>query len=62
MPITKVIYSMRVMLQLKERGFEPLATMPNPTRNQFNCWIFERSEDFDNALNEILGGSPNGNS
>lgn len=62
MPITKVIYSMRVMLQLKERGFEPLATMPNPNRNQFNCWIFDRSEDFDKALDEILGGSQYGNS
>lgn len=46
MPITKIIYSMRVMLQLAERGYKPLTTMPNPQHPEYNCWIFEVTEDF----------------
>ena len=30
MPITKIIYSMRVMLALSAQGFKPLTVMPNP--------------------------------
>ncbi len=60
MPITKIIYSMRIMLKLVEKGYQPLTTMPNPQHPEFNCWVFEQTEDFKKDLNEILGGSQNG--
>lgn len=54
--MSKIVYSLRVMLQLVERGFMPTATMPNPKYKEYDCWVFERSEAFDRALDEILGG------
>ncbi len=56
MPITKIIYSMRVMLALCAAGFEPLAVMPNPQHPEYNCWVFELTEDLQNELDKILGG------
>jgi hypothetical protein len=60
MPITKIIYSLRVMLALRAAGFEPLTTMPNPKHPQYNCWVFEETEDFKQELDEILGGKHHG--
>lgn len=54
--MNKIIYSLRVMLCLVERGFIPITTMPNPKYPQFNCWIFEVTDSFQQALDEILGG------
>lgn len=59
MPITKIIYSMRVMLILQQKGFEPLATMPNPQHPEFNCWVYELTQELQTALDEILGGGYN---
>ena len=60
MPITKIIYSMRIMLALSAKGFEPLTTMPNPKHPEYNCWVFQWSEDLQEELDKILGGSYNG--
>lgn len=56
MPITKIIYSMRVMLALSAQGFKPLTIMPNPQHPEFNCWVYEVTDDFQKALDKILGG------
>jgi hypothetical protein len=42
----KIIYSLRIMRKLVERGFVPEHTMPNPQFPQFNCWVFEINEQF----------------
>ena len=60
MPITKIIYSLRIMLALRAAGFEPLTTMPNPQHPEYNCWVFELTEDFQAELDKILGGANNG--
>ena len=60
MPITKIIYSMRIMLALRAAGFEPLTTMPNPQHPEFNCWVFEYTEDLQKELDKILGGTCHG--
>ena len=52
----QIIYSLKVMRQLLERGFVPEQTIPNPIKPQFNCWIFEVTEDLQTALDEVLGG------
>jgi hypothetical protein len=57
MPITKIIYSLRIMLALRAAGFEPLTTMPNPQHPEFNCWVFELTEDLQAELDKILGGT-----
>lgn len=37
----KIIYSMRIMIQLVEAGFMPKGTIPNPKDVRYNCWVFE---------------------
>lgn len=53
--MNKIIYSLRVMEQLVERGFVPISIMPNPKYPMYNCWIFEVTPEFEKALDEVLG-------
>lgn len=56
MPIAKkIIYSLRIYLELKERGIEPVATTENPKKSNFICWIYEKTPELDIALKEIMG-------
>lgn len=57
--MNKIIYSIKVMKALVERGFIPIATIPNPKNSKFNCWIFEVTDDFQQILDEIMGGLRN---
>lgn len=52
--MNKIIYSLQKMLQLVEMGFIPVATMKNPKYPEYDCWVFERSEEFDAALTIVL--------
>ena len=52
----QIIYSLKVMRQLLERGFVPEQTIPNPIKPPFNCWVFEVTEELQTALDEVLGG------
>ncbi len=56
----KVIYSLQVMRQLLELGFRPIESLQNPVDEKYKCWVFERSEAFDIALDQVLGGMSNG--
>lgn len=60
----KIIYSKNVCEQLMLLGFRPIETIPNPIKQEFVCWVFERDEEFDKALDIILtnykGGARNG--
>lgn len=50
----KVIYSLRIFLELQKQGFMPIATMPNPNDQKLMCWVFERTPEFIKALDQIL--------
>lgn len=50
----KVIYSLRVYLQLEQRGFQPISTMPNPNKPNLMCWVFDKTPEFMRVLDEIL--------
>lgn len=52
----KVIYSLRVYLELERQGYKPIATMPNPNKPKLMCWVFERTPEFTVALDKILEG------
>jgi hypothetical protein len=43
---TMMIYTLKVMKQLVERGHIPIATIPNPKDTRYNCWVFEVNETF----------------
>lgn len=51
----KIIYSLRIFLLLRERGFEPLATTCNPNNEKLICWIYEKTPEFIKVLNDIIG-------
>lgn len=52
----KTIFSLRVRLALRNKGFEPLMESPNPYKRGLKCWVYEETEEFRKALNVILGG------
>lgn len=56
----KIIYSKRVCEQLMLLGFRPIETIPNPLKPEFICWVFEWTDEFDAALDAVLGGAGNG--
>lgn len=51
----KIIYSLRVYLELKEKGIVPVATTENPKKSNFICWIYDKTPELDIALKEIMG-------
>ena len=57
--MNKIIYSLKVMLQLVEMGNVPISAMPNPKYPEYDCWIFEATDKFERDLNCVLGGMKN---
>lgn len=60
-PKVKTIYSLRVYLQLRKRGIMPILECESPYKKGYKCWVYELSENVQEALNEILGGMTDGN-
>jgi len=57
----KIIYSLRIRLELRKRGFEPLIELINPYKQYLKCWKFLDTEEFEIALSEIMReGKKNG--
>jgi hypothetical protein len=50
----KVVYSLKIHLQLQERNIPYLLEMKNPSRPNFNCWVYELNSQFQKAFDEIL--------
>jgi len=42
----KIIYSLKIMRQLVEKGHVPEHVMPNPVNGKFNCWVFAVNDKF----------------
>jgi len=45
--MNKIIYSLKVMLKLVEKGNIPISTMPNPKYPEYDCWIFQSTDKFE---------------
>lgn len=52
---TKEIYSKRVALALRQKGFKLIGTKPSIYKPQFDVYIFENSQELNRAIDEILG-------
>lgn len=52
----KIIYSLKIMRQLVERGYVPEHIMPNPQYPQYNCWVFAVDKNFQADLDDIMEG------
>ena len=59
MPKTKIIYSLRVHVQLQQLGFSYITEMRNPKNPNLNCWVYEATPAFEEAITKIMGGIRN---
>lgn len=50
----KIIYSLRIHLELQEMGFKYLTEMKNPQNMRFNCWVYEATPQLLEAFDNIL--------
>ena len=53
----RIVYSLRVHLALQKMGFNYLVEMRNPQKPQFNCWVYEATPAFTEAMDKLLGGN-----
>lgn len=53
----KIIYSLRIYLALKELNIESIATMENPMKSGFLCWVYKKTPEFIKALDDLMGGN-----
>ena len=49
----KIIFSLRVKLELQERGFDPILETDNINKPGFKCWIYNDTKAFSEALTAI---------
>ena len=58
---TKIVYSLRIHIQLYQLGFSPITEMKNPKNSNLNCWVYAATPDFLAAFNSLVGeASANG--
>lgn len=50
----KTIYSLKVRLELRKRGFEPLMEFDNRYKVGLKCWVFEETPEFTMAFDEVM--------
>lgn len=51
----KIIYTRKIAMKLVEMGNVPAGTMPNPSKPEFLCWIFNVTPKFERDLQTVLG-------
>ena len=57
---TKIIYSLRIHLALKQKGFVPIETMPNYLKEGFVCWVYELTPALQAVLDSLLPSQEGG--
>ena len=50
----KTIYSLKVRLELRKKGFEPLMEFDNQYKEGLKCWVFEETPEFMHAFDEVM--------
>lgn len=56
----KIIYSLKIHIELQKMGFTYLTEMKNPHNSQFNCWVYEETEDLLKAFDALVKEGSNG--
>ncbi len=56
----QTVYSLRVRLELRKCGIEPLMENDNPYKPGLRCWVYEKNEDFLRAFDAIMVASKKG--
>lgn len=57
---TKVIYSMKIAVELISRGHNVITTMPNIKDPRYTVWVFGIDDTFNKDFEELTGGARNG--
>ena len=52
----KIIYSLKIHIQLQKQGFHYLTEMKNPNNPRFNCWVYAETPDLLAAFDAALRG------
>lgn len=52
----KRVYSLRVRIALREKGFEPLFEEENVYKPGFKCWLYLNTPEFNQVFSEIMEG------
>lgn len=52
----KTIFSLRVMMALKDDGVKPLFETDNRDKPGFKCWVYEITPEFNASMEKIMGG------
>ena len=49
----KIIYTKKIAYDLRKLGCKIIRVEPNPNKPQFDCYVFEETDDFIKAFLEI---------
>ena len=55
----KVIYSAWVAYELRNKGFKIKRVEVNPHKPQYDCWVFDETEELQKAFVEIANSRKN---
>lgn len=55
----KVIYTLRLHVELQKLGFNCVTEMKNPKKPNYNCWVYEVTPEFIEAFSKIVEGKDN---
>lgn len=58
----KIIYSQRIAKELIRRGFKVVDVQINIYKPELNCFLFEETEELNEAFGEIVRGNKDGSS
>ena len=58
MPNYKTVFSLRVRQALRDKGIEPIIELDNSKKKGFKCWVYEETEEFKLAFEELMRGLP----
>lgn len=54
----KIIYSLKIHIELQRQGFSPLMEMKNPNNPRFNCWVYAASPGLLTAFDALVREVP----
>lgn len=49
----QIVYSRKITKELLKQGFVFEKSVQNPDYPQYNCWLFENTNDFQKAFKEL---------
>lgn len=50
----KIVYSLRIHIELQKMGFQALTEMKNPQKPTLNCWVYEWTDEFQRAFDSLI--------